>query len=64
MTCLLIVDICKKVQDILIQHNLNKSQNRAPAKLNAVLESEFQRIVNLAAIISKDRTIIIYSLKN
>jgi len=42
----LLVDICKEVQDISIQHNLNKSQTRALAKLNAVSESEFQRIVN------------------
>ena len=42
----LLMDICKEVQDISIQHNLNKSQTRALAKLNAVSESEFQRIVN------------------
>ena len=42
----LLVDICKEVQNISIQHNLNKSQTRALAKLNAVSESEFQRIVN------------------
>jgi len=42
----LLVDICKEVQDISIQHNLNKSQTSALAKLNAVSESEFQRIVN------------------
>ena len=42
----LLVDIYKEVQDISIQHNLNKSQTRALAKLNAVSESEFQRIVN------------------
>jgi len=32
----LLMDICKEVQDISIQHNLNKSQTRALAKLNAV----------------------------
>jgi len=42
----LLVDICKEVQDISIQHNLNKSQTSALAKLNAVSEREFQRIVN------------------
>ena len=42
----LLMDICKEVQDISIQHNLNKSQTRALAKLNAVSEREFQRIVN------------------
>ncbi|GAG25795.1 unnamed protein product, partial [marine sediment metagenome] len=42
----LLMDICKEVQDISIQHNLNRSQTRALAKLNAVSESEFQRIVN------------------
>ncbi|GAJ05277.1 unnamed protein product, partial [marine sediment metagenome] len=42
----LLMDICKEVQDISIQHNLNRSQTRALAKLNAVSESEFERIVN------------------
>ncbi len=41
-----LVDICKEAQDISTQHNMNKSQTRALAKLNAVSESEFQRIVN------------------
>ncbi|GAF99255.1 unnamed protein product, partial [marine sediment metagenome] len=34
----LLMDICKEVQDISIQHNLNRSQTRALAKLNAVSE--------------------------
>ena len=42
----LIVDICMEVQDASIQHNLNKSQTRALAKLNAISESEFRGIVN------------------
>ncbi len=33
----LLVDICKEVQDISIQHNLNKSQTRALAKLNFII---------------------------
>ena len=32
----LLVDICKEVQNISIQHNLNKSQTRALAKLNGM----------------------------
>jgi len=37
----LLLDICKDVQVVLIQHNLNKSQTRALAKLNSVSKSEF-----------------------
>ena len=42
----LLVDICIEVRDVSIQYNLNKSQTRVLAKLNAVSESEFQGIVN------------------
>jgi len=38
----LLVDICMEVQDAAVQHDLNKSQARALAKLNAASESEFQ----------------------
>ncbi len=42
----LIVDICKEVKDASIQHNLNKSQTKALAKLNSASKNEFQRNVN------------------
>ncbi len=42
----LLVDICDEVQEASIQHDLNKSQIRALAKLNAASEHEFQEIVN------------------
>ncbi len=41
----LLVDICMEVQDAAVQHDLNKSQTRALAKLNAASESEFQGLV-------------------
>ena len=42
----LLVDICKEVQDASIQHNLNKSQTRALAKLKKVSGSGFKRLAN------------------
>ncbi len=42
----LLVDSCIEVQGAAIQHDLNRSQTRVLAKLNAVLQSEFQGVVN------------------
>ena len=41
----LLVDIYMEVQDAAVQHDLNKSQTRALAKLNAASKSEFQGLV-------------------
>jgi hypothetical protein len=45
----LLLSTCKEVQDASIQHNLNKSQIKALAKLNPASKNEFQRIVNRQA---------------
>ena len=42
----ILMDICEEVQKVSIQHNLNKSQAKALAKLNSTSKNEFQRIVN------------------
>ena len=42
----LLLSTCREVQDTSIQHNLNKSQTRALAKLNSVSKNEFQPIVS------------------
>jgi hypothetical protein len=41
----LLMDFCEEVQEVSIQHHLNKSQTRALAKLKETSEEEFQRIV-------------------
>ena len=41
----LLIDFCEEVQEVSIQHHLNKSQTRALAKLKEASEEEFQRIV-------------------
>ena len=40
----LLVDFCEEVQEVSIQHRLNRSQTRALAKLKAASEQEFQRV--------------------
>jgi len=40
----LLIDFCEEVQDISIEHNLNRSQTRALEKLRAASEEEFQRV--------------------
>ena len=42
----LLLSTCKEVQDASIQHNLNKSQIKALAKLKKVSENEFKRFTN------------------
>jgi len=42
----LLLSTCKEVQDASIQHNLNKSQIKALAKLKKVSENEFKRFAN------------------
>ena len=42
----LLLSTCKEVQDASIQHNLNKSQIKALAKLKKVSENEFKRLAN------------------
>jgi len=41
----LLMDFCEEVQEVSIQHHLNKSQTRALAKLKEASEEEFQRIL-------------------
>ena len=43
----LLLSTCKEVQDTSIQHNLNKSQIKALAKLKKVSENKFKRFANL-----------------
>ncbi|GAG27496.1 unnamed protein product, partial [marine sediment metagenome] len=40
----ILIDFCEEVQEVSIQHHLNKSQIRALAKLKAVSKQEFQRV--------------------
>jgi len=40
----LLMDFCKEVQEVSIQHRLNRSQTRALEKLRAASEQEFQRL--------------------
>ena len=40
----LLLSTFKKVHDVSIQYNLNKSQTRALAELNSALESEFPKM--------------------
>jgi hypothetical protein len=40
----LLIDFCEEVQEVSIQHHLNKSQTRALEKLKAASEQEFQRV--------------------
>ncbi len=42
----LLLSTCKEIQDASIQHNLNKSQIKALAKLKKVSENEFKRFAN------------------
>ncbi len=42
----ILLSTCKEVQDASIQHNLNKSQIKALAKLKKVSENEFKRFAN------------------
>ncbi len=42
----LLLSTYKEVQDVSVQHNLNKSQIKALAKLEKVSENEFKRLAN------------------
>ena len=41
---LIVIDFCEEVQEVSIQHQLNKSQTRALEKLKAASKQEFQRL--------------------
>ena len=42
----LLLSTCKEVQDASIQHNLNKSQIKALAKLKKISQNEFKRLIS------------------
>jgi len=44
----LLIDFCEEVQEVSIQHRLNRSQTRALAKLRTASEEEFQRVTAYA----------------